>query len=226
MAAHPSLPPADFREYAWLLSPGTWRGYWGKRFVGVIAMMFDTLSDGAIAANRVSKFGSRNFPSDALPLLGQERVLPRYPGEADGDWSERLHDAWVLWHMAGTGGGLIEMYSRLGMTVTLEKNGTWDWDSDPDNWSRFWVVIDDHSWVSDGVWDDLAYWDDGGTWDTSATPDEVRAVRGIVRTFKEAHAICPAICVVLDGATWAANQPDGTWGDYANRSPSASYWDG
>src|SRR5690606_37201251 len=149
-----------------------------------MGMMFDLLAEGAQAAVLASKFGSEYFAPDALDYIGVERNLPRFPGETDTNYEARLRDAWNLWRQAGTNGGIIAMFDALGIAAEIKTNADWDWDGDTDNWSRFWVVLTDHSWVSDGEWGDPGTWGDGGTWGSNATPDEVRAVRNIVRLFK------------------------------------------
>jgi hypothetical protein len=91
-------------------------------------------------------------------------------------------------------------------------------------WSRFWMVITGHSWSASDPIGSGGTIGDGSTIGSDATPDEVRATRNIVRLFKAAHEVCPAICVVLDEPTWASEQPDGRWGNPLNRSDSAIYW--
>jgi hypothetical protein len=220
--------PKDLRELAYNLAPSWMRGHWGERLLGSVAgLMQDVLLEGAYVAINIRNLRSPLFPYDGLDLMGNERMLPRFPGEAHANYKSRLLDAWKLWRQAGTWGGIREMFTRLGFTVTLRRNVDWNWDNHPENWSRFWVVINTHGWVSDGTWDDPGVWDDGGTWDTNATPDEVRAVRNIVRSFKAAHEICPAIVIVLNGSGWAAGQPDGNWTWVWNRNhQNASFWDG
>lgn len=217
---------SDFREYIKAWSPSWLRTGNNEKYMGALGLMLDRMAEATRLAISMRSITSPDFPSDAQGLVGQERTLPRFPLESEAAYVARLQDAWLLWHEAGTQGGIADMFARLGTAIAFKTNATWNWDTQPINWSRFWVVITTHSWTNEGTWDGAGTWDDGGTWDTTATPDEVRAVRGIVRSFKGAHEICPAICVVLDGVTWAANQPNGTWGNYANRSPSASYWDG
>ena len=444
--------PANFREFVYNLSPGSWRRYWGERFLGAtLGLMGDMVAEGARLAVASSKLTHPDFPVDALDLIGVERLLPRFPGEAYGTYKARLLSAWNLWRQAGTAGGIAAMFAAIGLTAEIKLPKDWNWggegyafspftnvdyyaestktvaaadgasfyvslllslsgtltqnsqaiistsvsnsagfvayvsasgaltfhykddvaasvvagtsltpyigkplllqlwysasdnkahigingvevaesattgtfeagsspmrvgaradnatyylkdaslsiagvsagnilptpallqsqwesvvasgvirpmaegdhawdfsgfsyapsiiaDENADNpddlalvgagpgvkevgtglyWSRLWVVLTGHGWVDDGIWDDPGTWDDGGTWDTDATPDEVRATRNIVRLFKSAHEVCPAICVVLDELPWAANQPDGTWGNPLNRSLSAAYW--
>lgn len=221
--------PKDLRELAYKLSPGFLRGYWGRRLVGAIAGVFsDTMIEGAYQAIAVRSLRSWQFPYDGLDYVGEERMLPRFPGESHAAYKLRLLDAWRIWQQSGTAGAIKYLFSLLGFTVTIKSNTDWDWDNDVFNakWSRFWVVFDDHTWTTDGVWNDPGTWDDGGVWDSNATVDEVRAVRNIVRAHKAVHEICPAICVVFDPVTWAAEQPDGGWTYVWNRSLAASYWDG
>jgi len=221
------LRPRDLRELARKLSPGWLRNKWGERLMGTIAgLMSDVLLDGALVAINLRSLRSPIFPPDGLDLIGSERMLPRFPAEPHATYKARLLDAWKLWQQAGTAGGIRGMFARLGFVVSIKTNADWNWDNQPANWSRFWVIITDHRWVSDGIWNDPGVWDDGGTWDTNATPDEVRATRNIVRAFKAAFEICPAICVVLDQNAWNASQPNGNWALLWNRNPAASYWDG
>jgi hypothetical protein len=219
--------PKDLRELARFLSPGFLKGHWGLRLVGSVAgLLSDVLLEGARVAINVRTLRSPLFPYDGLDLVGSERMLPRFPGEAHATYKTRLLDAWKIWRQAGTAGGIIHLFTRLGFAITIRNNAEWNWDNHPENWSRFWVIIDDHPWVSDGLWQDPGVWDDGGTWDTNATPDQVRAVRSIVRNFKAAHEVVPAIVIVLNDSAWLASQPDGTWRWVWDRNPNASYWDG
>lgn len=221
------LRPKDVRELARSLSPGWLRGKWGERLVGTIAgVMSDVLLEGARVAINLRSLRSPLFPEDGLDLIGNERMLPRFPGESHVTYKTRLLDAWKIWRQAGTRGGIIHMFMRLGFEVETVRNSEWNWDNEPANWSRFWVVFLDHNWVSDGLWQDPGTWDDGGTWDTTATPDEVRAVRNIVRNFKAAHEVVPAIIIVLDLSAYLNGQPDGSWKWLWDRNPAASYWDG
>jgi hypothetical protein len=126
------------------------------------------------------------------------------------------------------------MFDRWGEKVVNKvRNSEWNWDGQPANWSRIWVILFDHGWtagpVLGGTWPALGS-DPSLTLGSTASPDEVRAARNIVRSFKEAHAICVNVIVVLDEAAWAtaigAGNPNGTWDNPTNRSSSACYWNG
>jgi hypothetical protein len=223
----------DFRDYIYRLSPAFLRDYWGQRLMGILGLSWDGIAEGATIAVGATKLYSDERATDVLDLIGEERMLPRFPDETDTDYEARLHDAWELWQQAGTRNGIAQMFDRWGGKVLNHaRNADWNWDAQPSNWSRIWVILFDHGWTEGpalGDPDMPALGDPSWTLGSTATPDEVRAARNIVRSFKEAHATCVNVIVVLDEAGWSAAMatgPDGTWNNPVNRSPSACYWDG
>lgn len=140
---------------------------------------------------------------------------------------------------------------------TIDRDGTrstyrasaWDWDGSTLSaaWARFWLLIypttgtPKQPWDREGTWGDGATWgDDGETLGSTATPDDVQAIRSIVRTWKRAGSRCLWILVVFDDTAFdpadtAPPLPDGTWGDWSmnsggvqvpTRSTDAIYWKG
>jgi hypothetical protein len=219
--------PANFLSYtAEALSPTVLQGARGERLAGAFALMFDTLAETANEAVKARFLGSNTHPVDALPLIGQERMLPRYPVDSDASYRARLRDAWNAWTKAGTDVGIVAQLAAMGLTAYVrEQNIDWDWDGDTANWSRFWVVITGHPW-SRWKWGDGHTWGGGQSWGSSATVAEVRSVRALVRKWKPARSVCPYIIVVMEADDWALQQPDGSWADPANRSAAAIYWRG
>jgi hypothetical protein len=222
----------DFRDYIYRLSPAFLRNYWGQRLMGILGLNWDGIAEGATIAVGATKLYSDERATDVLDLIGEERMLPRFPDESDTDYEARLHDAWELWQQAGTRGGIMEMFDRWdGKGGTFARNANWVWDSQATtNWSRIWVVLYTHPWTAGpdlgGSWPALGS-DPDLTLGSTATVDDVRAARNIVRTFKEAHAVCVNVIVVLDAVGWlAAGGPDGTWDNPSNRSTTACYWNG
>jgi len=53
-------------------------------------------------------------PTDAVNLIGDERLLPRITGETDAAYAERLRTAWDTWVAAGTYPGLLRALVRAG----------------------------------------------------------------------------------------------------------------
>jgi hypothetical protein len=220
--------PTTFQRYAAdALSPTVFQGDSGQRVLpGTLGVFFDAAAEGCNQAIKARFFGSDTFPPSALPYLGDGRSMPRYPIDTDETYTARLRDAWETWKNAGTTTCIENQLAALGLTAEVKDRTTpgWNWDADVDNWSRFYVVITGHPW-SRWLWGDGTLWGQR-TWGSTATLDEVRSVRALVRKWKPAHVICEYIIVVLDGVTWAAEQPDGTWDNPANRSRAAIYWRG
>jgi len=174
-------------------------------------------------------------PPSALKYIGQERKLPRVSSETNSQYRERLLDAWRAWTFAGTPAAITGQLALLGYGSYIKENGGpgktgdryWDWDGNDAAWARFWVVIDDHPWSHDaGIdYDDGSNYDDGHLWDgLGATAGEIDDIRQIIQQWKPGNCFCAGIVVVTDPVTFAAEQPDGTWGDYSNRSTAAVYW--
>lgn len=194
--------------------------------MGVIGLMFDFTLEGALVAIKARGLRSPDFPTDGLDYIGSERCLPRFPNESHADYKTRLLAAWDIWRQSGTQGGIELLFSLLGITIDIKTNAQWNWDGQTTNWSRFWLVVTDHPWVAGPPVGTLNPVGNGTTIGTTASPDEVRAVRNIVIDHKAAHDICPNIVIVLDEVAWAADLPDGTWGNIVNRNPTARYWVG
>lgn len=178
-------------------------------------------------ACRLNDLSRNDLPADAIAYKGRDRGLDRGPTETDAQYLARLRDAWTAWEFAGTETAIISQLALIGVTATIVENGDWDWDGNTGAWARFWVLIESSPWSgSTWQWGDGTRWGDGSTWGTTASVEEVETVRRIVRQWKPAHCFCDSIIVVVDPVTWAAEQPDGTWGDWANRSLGAAYWNG
>ena len=221
--------PTTFQRYAAdALSPTVFQGDNGQKLMpGTLGVFFDAAAEGCNQAIKARFFGSDTFPPSALPYLGDGRAMPRYPIDTDASYLARRRDAWNIWKQAGTKIGIDRQFAALGLTASVKDRSTpgWNWDGDTDNWSRFWVVITAHPWTT-WTWGSGVLYGDGHTWGSTATLEDVRSVRALVRKWKPAHTVCDHIIVVMDAVTWAAEQPDGTWYNPANRSGAAIYWKG
>ena len=156
-----------FREFAAkLLAPTVLQGYWGARWVFGVSLVFDTLREWGIEAIKSGLLKSDTIPDDALAYIGRARMMERYAAETTAQYKERLKGAWDAWEKAGTVDGITSQLEAFGLSgITIYDNADWDWDSDPDNWSRFWVVITGHPWSRDGTWSASDAWGEGGgTW--------------------------------------------------------------
>lgn len=107
-------------------------------------------------------------PPDALPYIGQERMLPQAAGESTAGYRTRLKGAWDRtdgWSFAGSHGSLLQALARAGFpmgdpdgchimqrinlyswlagsTVTFGTHTRWDFDgSPPGMWNQFGIVF-------------------------------------------------------------------------------------
>lgn len=216
-------PPPDFRTFAKRLAHLPLSFLMGERFVGLIGLMFDMLAEGAMLAVAARSLLSRTFPEDALPLIGNERNLPRYPGETLTAYADRLWRAWKIWEQAGSDIGTIQQFAAYGATCTVVKNADWNWDGDTTK-SRIWYVLRGHGFKRGNKCGDGVILGGGSTLGSTASVQQVQAARVLARTFKPGHMRVERIVVVVNPA--AVITPTGNWDAPENRSPDAIYWAG
>jgi hypothetical protein len=171
-------------------------------------------------AGACNQLPAPTFPVESLSPKGNERQIERYPGDTDEIYKERVAGAWVAWSQAGTVPGMLSQLTAAGFDAEIKECRDWDWDGDTANRSRFWVILHNTGWTP-RLWGDGHVWG-VGVWGVDAPIEEVNLLVRIVMKWKPGHMV-PIIIVVLDEAAWAADQPDGTWGDAANRNPAALY---
>lgn len=132
-------------------------------------------------------------------------------------------------------------------SVTHEDPALWRWDaSPPTRWARFWLVIypPPGLWTEGPTWGDSTLWggawgSPGYTWGSTATPNQVQAIRALVKLWKPGFAKCENIIIAFDPDSfsptsgdlpagqygpWADDDGTGTW--VPTRLASARYWDG
>lgn len=209
-----------YRAWARDLAPTWLRGDWGGALVEMFGFTFDAIQEANYEAGAAGLLDAPTFPVDALPLIGNERNIERYPAESDDEYHARVKGAWVAWPQAGTINGVLSQLTAAGFDAEIKEMKDWNWDGDAANWSRFWVILHNTGWARN-KWGDGRKWGEG-VWGVNASRDEVHTLRRIVKKWKPAHCIA-IIIVVLDEVAWAAGQPDGTWGVPANRNRAAIY---
>ena len=213
---------------------------WMQDETGIpLAQAFGMVKDGMCEAamQAVRARCIRTAPNDALDYAGQERSLPRMPGDTPASYLARLLAAWDLWSQAGTEQSIKTALGWLGLTnfkifgqtnTTGQRctDGDWNWDGDSANWARAWVVIyPPHPWVTDGTWSSPGIWGDGGTIGSDASEQEVALIRYSVNAWRPAH-VAVGIIVVMDVTAFNAALPNGTWNLWRNRNPHALYLQG
>jgi len=200
-------------------------------------------------------------PPDALSAIGRDRLIVRGIDESDDSYAVRLK-RWLDDHLVrGTPWGMLDQIhaflqadcvlrtvDRRGNWFTREADGTrtvnravanWTWDGTAaSSWSRFWVIIYP---VDSAPWEDIAAW--GGWSETGThTPEQVSAIRSIVRQWKPAGTVCEWIICAFDPLSFDpgfpagfAGMPDDQWGGFGVnvgtawepiRLDTARYWRG
>ena len=188
------------------LLPPWLKRHWGGKLAGFIALAADAMAEGASVALVAPWLGVDASPNDALPLVGAESSLPRYSTESEPTYRTRLLNRWDAHEKGGTRptpttGAVCEQLQHFGLAgARMIRNYDWRLSGPPgdwDNFSRFWIVLDDHWWsqtfVGGGTVGD-------GTVGSTASPQEVRDVRAINRRHKAGHDICPGIFVIFSGS--------------------------
>lgn len=215
-----------YRQHLEAISPTLLLGAVAKRFiVGSLSLIADSIAEWSVQSGRAACFTDPSQPADALSLLGEERLSPRYAIDTDATFQARLKNSWERWKQGGSLQGMLDELTAFGVTAELVFDNEWNWDGN-DWWSRFWVVITRHPWTGPRSLGDGSELDGTWTLGSSATPEEVDTVRKIVRRWKPAHMKCSHIIVVFDEAGFDSDPPDSTWDKPWNRSEDACYWPG
>lgn len=193
------------------LAPSWLRERRAAELLSTTGLALDALADSARDAVK-ARFPSL-APTDALGLIGSDRLLDRYSAQSDSAWRAWLVAAWDLWTYAGTASSVERALHEAGFTGATVHWAlgdpppgwvdAWPPDSDTTNWSRFWI------WLAEPwpfAWEYTTWgtqqWGGEWTWGSTAKLSEVRCVRSIARKWKPAHTVCAGIYVPFgDGVT-------------------------
>jgi hypothetical protein len=103
------------RSYIFNISPPWLRRFVGRRFMGgAVGLTFDLLAEGSAQALKAPWLREKSSPADALPPIGDERRMPRYPADTDDTYRARLADAWEAWDYAGAGTAIARQFNDAG----------------------------------------------------------------------------------------------------------------
>lgn len=170
----------------------------------------------------------RECPAVDLGRVGADTAIPRLPGESSTDYRARLAAAFDVWGSACTRPGLEARIAELGTAY-----GWSDWemrtargwsttgaldatpDRHPELWARWWLLIFDPPWSTDGTWGDAGDWSDGGTWDSDASVETVSTVLAYLRRWTAARDRFYVRLYFATSDVWEPETPwdHGTWDD-------------
>lgn len=181
-------------------------GDWGRRWWQGFGTMLDGVLQGVQRA-MWARFPSK-APEDALPLLGRARGgFEQSPGESTDQFRSRLLKAWRLWQMAGTGAGIIYAFNLLGLSnVSIREalnSSTWGRYTGTAKQRWFTVIVDQpHPFGTDFSfrYGDGTTYGSGKLYGATGDVRMFEIMRRLVRLLKPAHAHCPEVIIVLQGA--------------------------
>ncbi len=224
-----------FADYQPDLQPAPLQDTWGRTWGGVLGAAKDTVvsrtRDAIYVGGVTDPTGRGHQCADGdVGLLGADATIPRLPGELVASYRARLAVAFDAWGLACTSTGLVarldELAGAYGFSSYLFRTAR-DWsttgalDATPDGradlWARWWLLIFDPPWSTDGTWGDAGDWSDGGTWDSDASVETVSTVLAYLRRWTAARDLFYVRLYfgVSDGDVWGPDTPwdSGTWGD-------------
>lgn len=173
------------------------RSHYGERLTGTIALLTDTLAEGAnqaVKARFDSPYRGHNPPPDALPYIGQNKNIERYIADTDITYKGRLLQAFSLWSQAGTKQAVLRALAAYGQPLAqLYEDKDWARPPKP-YWSQFWILFPSgtHT-VTPGTetFGGGATYGSGVVYGASGiTADEVDALRRLVKKWKRSASIC------------------------------------
>lgn len=273
-------PLLTFRDMVRTLVPRNYQQKWGYAYLYSLATMADTLYQMAVEAARLrfpSQCPDDALPYHGHdrgvargPEETREQYVPRL--QAWRETAKRIGHAHTIirnvqaYNLGNLGGSLpsVTLVTNTGTWFVLAADGTitrtvtsnpgpgnWDWDSRPDLWDRFWIILyadewlfgnPPQPWTRDGTWGDGELWGNDGTSTigSTATPDQVQGIRQRVADAQAGDMVCVSIIVSFDDTAFlpdgSGTLPDGLWGLHGKidgfgnvvvaRSEDALYWDG
>ena len=204
----------NWREYFAAIAPPWLSRYWGERLWGSLAYLSDLMSEGMSQAVKAHLLDQSTSPVDALPLIGLERRMPRYPGETNDSHRARLLDAWNAYVQGGTAAAITGQLATYGLddVEIVSQHDGWVFENpkDTSQWSRFAVIIDGVTWGTSYVYGMGMIYGSAMTYGSDATPAETETIKSIVRKWKPVHSENPFIYVVLSGDIYG--DPDLVYG--------------
>lgn len=192
---------ATFGEFLDRISP-TWAlGRLSAGFFGLYGVVADAAADAYGTVLRMPWLKEPTSPDDVLPLVGNERRMPRYPIETAALYRDRLWRAWEAYEFGGSTSAIEQQLEAAGFPGTV-RIGFEGWGT-----FEFWVYFAEgtHNVTSPGPL--IAYphtWTIGdGTvlGPEGITRDELYSLRQLVKKWKHPQWTCRKLAFQVSGWT-------------------------
>jgi hypothetical protein len=173
----------SYREWQRRLAPPWLQEGVGGRFLEGLGEAKDNLAE-AVRQATLARMIQR-APGDALSLIGEERLLPKFPNEPEDAYRARLMAAWEFWRKAGTLPGLVYWLLVMGYDAYVHEH----FRDDPSIWAEFSVYLWPYrpEFTTDRWDDEVGVWDDDTPWDYTLNAVELERVPALVKEIKPAH---------------------------------------
>jgi Phage tail protein (Tail_P2_I) len=223
---------STYRAWVSRKMPGFLQAEAGSRLTGVFALLVDAVAEPMLRAIYARFFASELVSDDVLATVGNERQIPRWPGESKRDYAVRLANAWTYWQWAGTLHGLRMVLEPFGFAFSIYEASAPS-DLVPQipfgggNWKNFWIVITDHPWTQRYFGQlGVRIGDPGLALGSTMTAGQTDVLRRVIRTFRAAHTRCDSIIVVFDLAAWTAllASPGAADWSHVEQRPTFTAW--
>lgn len=188
---------STFRDYVSSVLPGKWNTGLASGWFGVLhGLTGDTFADNMSLVVRMPWLRDPASPDDVLPLVGDERGMPRYPFETAAQYRARLIDAWNAYKFAGTEQTIVAQFAHAGYpgtVITFRPSALGPNGEAAPYWSQFWVYFpfsSGHPVTTHGTNWGAFNWGDGTIYGLGVTVAFYQLIHGIVRKWKPARWIC------------------------------------
>lgn len=187
---------ANFRDYVASVLPRPFSQRLSAGFFGVLhGLTGDLNAQGMSIAARMPLLKDSLSPDDVLPLIGDERGMPRYPSESIASYRKRLVAAWQAYSTVGepTIPAQFAAAGYPGATIIFDPAALGPNGEAAPYWSQFWIYFpysSGHPVTAQGpLWGAFNY-GDGTIYGLGVTVAFYQLIHGIVRKWKPARWIC------------------------------------
>ena len=165
----------------------------------VLGLVTDAAAEACGQALRMPWLEESTSPNDALPLVGSERRMPRYPTELVANYRSRLWQAWIAYEAGGSRLAIESQLAAAGFPGTVH-TGALGW-----TWSEFWVHFAPgaHTVTSQGPLIDGSWTVGDGTilGPEGITQSETHSLRALVKKWKHSQWVCRRLVFQISGWT-------------------------
>lgn len=206
----PELAFERYREFIRRLSPTVLSTGWGEKLQGTIAgLVWDAIMDGVTSATKSPWLSLlTEQPADALPVVADERKLPKYVVESVTQWQARLLGAWDIWEAGGAQAEILTQLLAAGYDAEIHSPIDWPSRSPLGWYSQFWVFLKTPGPFGGPSLAGAAV-EGQHLCGISGPVERVEEVRRIVHDMRPGHVVCRSVIVLVSGTLCGSGAIEG-----------------